>query len=81
MTDTSIDSELNNIVEKIFAKYDIDKNLVLDESELQLFVKDEMGKQATEEELKKLLALLDQNNDKKVSKEEVFLFLKKTFQP
>lgn len=81
MADVSLDTQLHSIVDKIFEKYDADNNLVLDETELRQFINDGIGRATPEASLKKLLTLVDRDKDRQVTKEEVFFFLRNTFQP
>ena len=77
---TNEDKKLQEEVEEIWAKYDINKNGVLDQKEAYAFLDDIMnevtGQHPTQQEIESNFKILDEDGSGDVSKEETFKFIK-----
>lgn len=75
------ESKIKEAVESVFKNYDKDNNGTLDQDEVNQLINDalaQMGnpKKVSKEDVRKFISTVDQNNDMKVSKEELFLIFK-----
>lgn len=76
------EEQLRQAVDQVFLKYDKDQSGFLDFSESTAIVSDALKqmntqKQPTEQDVRNLLELADENKDNKISKEELFNVFKK----
>lgn len=78
-------SQLRDVVNNLFAKYDENKNGYLELRELTQLINltlrhNNLGKKFTMSDAKEFMKIADNNNDEKISKEELFTLFSKVFQ-
>ena len=78
-------NQLRVVVESLFAKYDENKNGYLELRELTQLINltlrhNNMGKKFTISDAKEFMKIADNNNDEKISKEELYTLFSKVFQ-
>lgn len=76
------EDQLRQAVDQVFNNYDKDNSGFLDVSEVTALINDALkhmnaGRQATQDEVKKLLDTIDESKDQKVSKNELLVVFKK----
>lgn len=78
-------NQLRDVVNNLFAKYDENKNGYLELRELTQLINltlrhNNLGKKFTMSDAKEFMKIADNNNDEKISKEELFTLFSKVFQ-
>lgn len=78
-------NQLRDVVDNLFAKYDENKNGYLELRELTQLINltlrhNNLGKKFTMSDAKEFMKIADNNNDEKISKEELFTLFSKVFQ-
>lgn len=76
------DDHVRKAVEEIYKQYDTDKSGFLEGNEIVSVVNDvffSLGqkKQVTNDDVKRIMQVIDTNNDGKISKDELFLVVKR----
>jgi Ca2+-binding EF-hand superfamily protein len=82
MSSINLDDQVRKAVEEIYKQYDTDKSGFLEGNEIVSVVNDvffSLGnkKQVTNEDVKRIMQVIDTNNDGKISKDELFLVVKR----
>jgi Ca2+-binding EF-hand superfamily protein len=75
------EQEINDMIDEVWAKYDVDKNGYLDKIETKKFVLDTLGKfeartQFSDEMFEEVFKMFDKNNSGTVEKAEMATFIK-----
>lgn len=75
------EEQLRQAVDQVFARYDADNSGTLERSEVYKLINDALasmnaGRQVTEAEVDGLVNSVDKNNDKKISKPELYEIFK-----
>lgn len=75
------EAQLRQAVDKVFQTYDKDGSGSLDATEVTALINDALkhmgaNRQATQDEVNKLISATDKNSDKKVSREELLQIFK-----
>lgn len=76
------DDSVRKAVEEIYKQYDTDKSGFLEGNEIVSVVNDVFGclgqkKAVNNEDVKRIMQAIDTNNDGKISKDELFLMVKR----
>ena len=78
------DAQIKELVAKLFQKYDVDKNGVLDKKELMKFISEAYaqmgGKESNSGEVNQILKKYDKNEDQFIDQAELHLLIKDIIQ-